>query len=341
MDELTVKTATVSSILFLILILFVFEISSGYGSEIHAKEPAEVENTLVGKKDEEPAIEMNPNDNLVVPIPDSVSDDNVNISVDMISKKVNISFNVSGSTFDVANVINTALQIQQITYQSDNDVVSVAIQLKDYYETVWCFLDGKLYMRFLPIDRSVPIVVVDPGHGGSDVGADKGGIYEKNITMSVCRKLKAIAYNQPFKVYFTREGDLYPTVEERAAFANIIQPDLFISVHANWYDDPSVNGTSVLFNSLNGTDINSSYWLAGIMNDEVRKAMGTADMGLLEGNTIYVVRYTKVTAALVELGFMTNESDLNIMTSEEGQNNAAKGIYNGIVRALKELGKIK
>lgn len=340
MDELTVKTAAVSSILFLIFLVAVFEISSGYSSEIHAKEPVAAENTLVHDKNEEPTIEMNPDDNLVVPLPDTVTKDKVSVSVDMISKKVIISFSVSTSTFDVANVVNTAVQINQITYQSDKDMISINIQLKDYYETVWSFVDGKLYMRFLPIDRSRPLVVVDPGHGGTDVGADKGGIYEKNITMSICRKLKSFCANEPFKLYFTREGDFYPTVEERAEFANILQPDLFVSVHANWYDDPSINGTGVLYNTLNGTDINSSYWLASILNEETIKAMGTANMGLIDGNSIYVVRYTKVTAALVELGFMTNESDLNIMTSEEGQNNAARGLCNGIKRALKENGKM-
>ena len=340
MDELTVRTATISSILFLILIIVVFEVSSGYGSKIHAKEPGDTVIVTSDEKQEEQTIEMNPDDNLVIPIPGTVSKENVTITVDTIGKAVNINFNVNGATFDVANVTNTAAQIAQIEYRSEKDIISIDIVLNDYYETVWCFKDGNLYMRFLAIEKNTAIVMIDPGHGGSDAGANINGIFEKNITMSVCRKLKEMAVNQPFKLYFTREGDLYRAVEERAGFANIIQPDLFVSVHVNWYDDSAVNGTSVLYNSLNGTEIRSSNWLASILDEEVTKSMGIGNKGLVDGKSIYVVRYTKVPAALVELGFMSNEADLNMLTSEEGQNNAAKGLLNGINRALHELGRI-
>lgn len=341
MEELTVRTATISSIVFLLLIIIVFEISSGYSTKIHAKEPGNQAIVTSEDNKEEPVMEMNPDDNLVIPVPDSVAKEDVTVTVDMIVKAVNINFNVNGTTFDVANVINTAAQISQISYQSEKDTISIDILLNDYYETVWCFKDGNLYMRFLPIDRNMPVIMIDPGHGGSDVGANINGIFEKNITMSVCRKLKELSVNQPFKLYFTREGDLYRSVEERAEYANIIQPDLFVSVHVNWYEDSAINGTSVLYNSLNGAEMNSSNWLASILDEEVTKSMGTGDMGLVDGKSIYVVRYTKAPAALVELGFITNQADFNLLVSEEGQSNAAEGLFNGIKRALHEQGKIE
>lgn len=340
MEELTVKTATISSIIFLILVILIFEMSSGADTTIHADEMNVSADLKSEHNEEEMIMEMNPEDNLEVPLPDTVSKDDVTISINMISKMVHISFSVKGGTFNVAGVVNTASQISQISYQSDNGMISIDISLNDYYETVWCLKEKRLYMRFLSLEKEKPVVIVDPGHGGTDVGADQNGTYEKNITMSVCRKLKKLTMNEEFKIYLTREGDCYPAVEERAAFANTLQPDLFVSVHANWYDDPSINGTSVLYNSLNGTEMNSSYWLADILDEEVHKSMGTVDMGLVEGNSIYVVRYTKVPAALVELGFMTNESDFSILISEEGQNNAANGLYKGIKRALCELGKV-
>lgn len=310
MEELTVRTATISSIIFLILIIAVFEFSSGHSTKIHAKEPNDLAIGVSDKGREEQTIEMDPEDNLVIPVPGTVAEKDVAITADMISKSVNVSFSVNGTTFDVAGVTNTASQIAQISYRSEKDIISIDIALNDYCETVWCFKDGNLYMRFFAFDKSGITVLADPGHGGSDAGANINGIFEKNITMEVCRKLKALCANQPFKIYFTREGDLYRAVEERAEFANTIQPDLFVSVHVNWYDDPAVRGTSVLYNSLDGTGISSSYWLASILHDEVKGSLGIGDMGLTDGKSIYVVRYTNAPAALVELGFLRDRKSV-------------------------------
>lgn len=341
MDKVTLRASVISGILFLVAIILIFELSPGFSQRIKAN-PTEKE--VSGDKNAKSAVktmEMDPNDNLDIPIPEGVTESDITVSSNMIYKSVNISFDVKDNTFDVAGVKNTAKQITQISYSSDNGRIDISISLGGHYNVKWLYQDNHLYVRFFDINNSAVKVLVDPGHGGNDVGANRDGIFEKNITLSVCQKLKELAEDDEFELYFTREDDTYSSVEERAAFANETGPDLYVSVHINWYDEGDIQGTSVLYNSLNGTDKGSSYWLADILDRAVVKQLGTVDKGPVEGDSIYVVRYTQAPAALIELGFMTNDNDLNIINSDEGQAKAAKGIYEGIKQALTESNKIK
>jgi len=99
-------------------------------------------------------------------------------------------------------------------------------------------------------------VVIDPGHGGQEVGAKgKFGTLEKDVTLSISLKLKAlIEQNLAFRVVLTRDNDLDVSLDNRAALANNNKADLFISVHANGSFTKSAHGSETFFLSLNATD---------------------------------------------------------------------------------------
>jgi len=99
-------------------------------------------------------------------------------------------------------------------------------------------------------------VVIDPGHGGQEVGAKgKFGTLEKDVTLSISLKLKAlIEQNLAFRVLLTRDNDLDVSLDNRAALANNNKADLFISVHANGSFTKSAHGSETFFLSLNATD---------------------------------------------------------------------------------------
>lgn len=80
-----------------------------------------------------------------------------------------------------------------------------------------------------------PMIVIDPGHGGSQDGASSpGGLLEKNLALSISKKLKAkLEAELEAKVKLTREGDSRLHLDERVVFANRQRPDLFVSIHAN------------------------------------------------------------------------------------------------------------
>jgi len=80
----------------------------------------------------------------------------------------------------------------------------------------------------------IPIIVIDPGHGGKDPGAI--GIYneEKNVVLSIAKLVAYYLKREHYRVFLTRTGDTYPTLAQRAEFANKVKADIFVSIHANY-----------------------------------------------------------------------------------------------------------
>lgn len=99
------------------------------------------------------------------------------------------------------------------------------------------------------------IIVIDPGHGGKDPGCiGRGGTKEKDIVLSVARRLKTGLDQAGFKTYMTRSGDKYLKLAERAEFAENRKGDLFISLHANANPSRSVKGFSIYTLSEKASD---------------------------------------------------------------------------------------
>src|SRR4029079_17821506 len=108
----------------------------------------------------------------------------------------------------------------------------------------------------LPPAGGLRAIVIDPGHGGDDTGA-KGaqGTLEKNVTLTVARRLKAaLEARLGVRVLLTRDGDQAVAPDQRAALANNNKADLFISLHANASLRPGVSGVEVFYLSLEGYD---------------------------------------------------------------------------------------
>ena len=102
------------------------------------------------------------------------------------------------------------------------------------------------------------IVVIDAGHGGKDPGTVVGSAREKNVVLDIALKLgNLIKINQKnIKVVFTRDGDYYVPLMDRAQIANKLNADLFISIHANYCGSPEVYGTETYVLGLHRTEDN-------------------------------------------------------------------------------------
>jgi N-acetylmuramoyl-L-alanine amidase len=108
------------------------------------------------------------------------------------------------------------------------------------------------------------IVVLDPGHGGEDPGAiGKRGTFEKDIVLSVARKLKKkIDREQNLRAMLTRDDDYFVPLRERVAKARAVKADLFISIHADAFGNRDVRGSSVFALSESGATSAAARWLA-------------------------------------------------------------------------------
>lgn len=108
------------------------------------------------------------------------------------------------------------------------------------------------------------IVVIDPGHGGSDPGA-KGAdkTWEKNVTLKIAKKLQQLINQQRgMRALLTRRGDYYLGLRERLKYARLHNGDIFISIHADAFINQESNGASVFALSQRGATSEAARWLA-------------------------------------------------------------------------------
>ncbi|WP_168118965.1 N-acetylmuramoyl-L-alanine amidase [Paenibacillus sp. HB172176] len=168
-------------------------------------------------------------------------------------------------------------------------------------------------------------IVIDAGHGGKDPGAEgASGKNERDYTLDVALRVSSLLQqNNKYEVKLTRSKDVYMELEDRAAFANDWEADLFLSIHGNTYTDSSTSGTETLYSN------EQSLLLAGIIQEHVADAMGFRNRGLREED-LKVTTLTHMPAALVEIGFLTNAKEEKFMLSEKGKKLAAQAIVNGI-----------
>lgn len=174
------------------------------------------------------------------------------------------------------------------------------------------------------------IIVIDPGHGGSDPGAISGGANEKSITLNVSKKVADKLRRAGANVHMTRTGDTYPTLTQRTQFAKSKFAESFISIHAN-SASASASGTEVWIDTKFNANGAESRLLAQYVQNKIVQKVNMKDRGVKD-SAFQVLRQNNIPAILIELGFITNSSDRHKMTSEEYTELFAQAIYEGIVQ---------
>lgn len=176
------------------------------------------------------------------------------------------------------------------------------------------------------------IVVLDPGHGGKDPGASSKGVNESDLNLTILYNYAKEYFDSPesnVKAYWTRTDDTFISLANRAAYAKTVDADIFISLHMNSSNSSSAKGTEVYFSNANNTPSAegiTSYNLAAACISRIIANLGTSRRGIKSAN-YYVIKNNSVPAVLIELGFITNSSDFNTITSAHSQQVAAKSIF--------------
>lgn len=179
------------------------------------------------------------------------------------------------------------------------------------------------------------IVVLDAGHGGYDPGAQNKKTNEKDLTFKIAYTLmqQYTSQNAPdIKVYWTRTSDTYITLAKRAAFAKSVSADAFISLHMNSASNSSANGTEVYYsvsNNSKGFGGITSKKMAGLFKTKLIQDLKTKNRGVKTAG-YYVLKHNTVPSILIELGFISGNTDYGKLTSSSFQKKAAKSIYEGI-----------
>ena len=214
------------------------------------------------------------------------------------------------------------------------------------------------------------VLVIDPGHGGDDVGAvGPGGKLEKDVTLALARRLRAAAVDAlSIQAFLTRDGEGDVPLDERAAIANNFNADIFISLHANGSRAASATGTEVYFLSYNAMDdetrriaqqegaiadraapakdkdvglilwdmaqaaqLDASSKLATLLQNEISQASLSRTRGVKQAPFRVLVGAT-MPAALVEVGFITNPDEEKLLFSEAHQTRITNALIQGLGR---------
>ena len=175
-------------------------------------------------------------------------------------------------------------------------------------------------------------VVIDPGHGGKDVGATgASGLYEKDFTLNLSKKVKEILEKeQKIQVYMIREDDTFISTKDkyRPKFANELDADLYISIHGNTFEDSEVSGTETYY-------YHEKFKLfAEIMHKHVANSTGFNDRGV-RVKDLFVVKDTDMPSVLLEIGYLTNPQEEQKMLNDELQYSVAEAIGDGVTEYLK------
>lgn len=222
----------------------------------------------------------------------------------------------------------------------------------------------------------VRTVVIDPGHGGKDPGAQtcKAGLIEKNITLRTAKKLARLIKNKlGLKVILTRSRDKFVPLEERTAIANTKHADVFISIHVNAAADRRLSGVETYFLNLatdarsielaareNATSTKSISDLQNILNDLMlntkinesnrlafqtqRRLISSLKSGYTRVRSLgvkqapfYVLLGAQMPAILIEIGFGSNPQDCRRLGSEKYLNKVAEGITKGLAAYIRQI----
>lgn len=175
------------------------------------------------------------------------------------------------------------------------------------------------------------LIAIDAGHGGTDPGATSNGVMEKDIVLAIAIKLKKELLAQGFRVYMTRESDVYDSPLKKAQKANTVGADAFVSIHCNSASNASAEGTETL---AYDTDKDSGM-LAKAIQKNLIKELGLRDRGVKERKDLTVLNSTKMTAVLVETAFISNDRERNLLISDSFQSKVAKAICKGVCEFFK------
>ena len=178
--------------------------------------------------------------------------------------------------------------------------------------------------------QSKQLIVIDPGHGGFDIGAEVQSIKEKTLSLQTATLVKQYLHDMGYRVILTRSRDVFVSLKKRTAIANDTKSKLFVSIHFNAFKGPDVKGIEIYYyNKGSKWRQDASKRLAQLVLNDLVATTHTASRGVKTGN-FHVVRETSMPAILIEGGFLTNQQERNHLKDTQYVEKIAHSISDAI-----------
>lgn len=231
---------------------------------------------------------------------------------------------------------NNGVQINELNQPNET---TVALQFQNNRNT-----NDSTYVVVPPPDRNTPppvnpvnpnngrlLVIIDPGHGGKDVGAiGVGGVREKDIILAISLEVTRLLQQQGINVKMTRDSDYFVDLAPRTTMANQMGADLFVSIHANAINlsRPDVNGLETYYFS--------DPELAQTIHRNITQQIPTIQDRGVRRARFYVLRNSRMPSTLVEVGFVTGREDAMNLQDPDYQRRMAQSITSGILEYIRQ-----
>ena len=242
-----------------------------------------------------------------------------NVAIDNLTVTVN-SLNVRtgpSTSYSAIGKLNTGAPFRIYGYNGDW-VYGMSGSLTGYVH--------KNYLaKAVPVAANNRFITLDAGHGGSDPGAVANGLREKDINLDVSKRVEAKLKAKGIKVYMTRTTDVFHTLGARVDKGVASGSNAFVSIHTN-AATAAASGSETFYSASVGND---SKQLATFIQNRLYKAMDHPNRGV-KNYGFQVIRTNPLPAALVELGFVTNQYDAAKLASGTYKDRAASAIASGI-----------
>ena len=173
-------------------------------------------------------------------------------------------------------------------------------------------------------------VFIDAGHGGSDPGALGFGYRESDLNLQIAKKIESKLKSRGIDVKMSRSSDIYYSLSERAEMANDYGADAFVSIHQNSAESASANGIETYYNR----NKEEEKPLSNDVQTQVINKTGATNRGVKNAGFTVLVKSNMI-SALVECGFISNESEVKNLSDSDYQDKLATGIADGIENYLK------
>ena len=197
-----------------------------------------------------------------------------------------------------------------------------------------------------------PVVIIDPGHGGSDGGPVAGGALEKELNLQVGNLVGMKLTKAQVNVQFTRDSDLKVNLSERSNLANEYPGALFVSIHHNASTAPEAHGVEIYYAQSKPDSVmvsqrqyfklgkNDSFsddrgkLLAGHVQYLLCSMTGAKDRGIRDSR-LAMTRWVSCPSILIECGFLSNAKECSNLISSAYREKMSAGIAGGVLKYLK------
>lgn len=237
--------------------------------------------------------------------------------------------NFAGSFFWNAKIINSEKgpgvriylplrQDSQVDTYLGADGKSIKVVLKETARS-------KKQLFNVPVSK-IPAkrIVIDAGHGGTDYGAIRGEVNEKDIVLDVAKKVQKELTKLGHKVIMTRCTDDFISLQDRVEISSNENADIFVSIHVNSSVKPEIEGIETHYYHPESMGLAQSVHQALISN------LKPFDRGLFKSK-FYVINHTEMPAILCEIGFISNDDERKLLVTEKRKQETAKAIVEGVL----------